>query len=336
MRTAQDALVIDDLTMRFPVGRRHIFSPSKRTVLTALDRVSFVLSPGETLGIVGESGSGKSTLARIVAGLVDASEGEVRLGATELEAKRDRELSRRVQMVFQDPVSSLNPRVSVGSMLAEVLKVHRLVTPAGMRARLEELMAMVELPVSTLDRRPRSMSGGQRQRVGIARALALQPDVLILDEAIAALDVSVQASVLQVLRRLQRELGFSMIFISHDLGAVRGLCEAVAVMYLGRIVEVGPVDLVLRSPAHPYTRALIASELNIDAPRAPGHSGLKGEPPSPIDRPTGCAFRQRCPIARPDCAAAEPPIDMTAMHDAACFYSDPADRPGTHVEGAHV
>lgn len=308
-----EPLVVENLTVSF-----HIRGESQR--LTAVNDVSFTLRPGEVLGIVGESGCGKSTLARTVIGLAAASTGEIRLGAVPLGMRRDRALARRIQMVFQDPMSSLNPRMTVGRMLAEVLRVHRIVPRGGVRLRLEELMNMVELPPAVLNQRPRNLSGGQRQRVGIARALAPEPEILILDEAIASLDVSVQASVMQLLRSLREELGVSMIFISHDLGAVRGLCSRVAVMYLGRIVEIGPVGDVLHHPAHPYTRALIEAEPDLDHLRVPGSAGLQGEPPSAINLPPGCAFHARCPIARDSCVESVPKIETNQVHDQACFF----------------
>ena len=328
-----ERLTISDLSVRFTVGHTGPAFRRRAVVLSAVDRVDLVLEPGVSIGIVGESGSGKSTLARAVAGLADPTEGTIQLGSALLRGARDRIMSRRVQMVFQDPASSLNPRRTVRSMLRELLLVQRLRTAAEVDARIEELVSMVELPVSVLDRRPRGLSGGQRQRIGIARALALEPEVLVLDEPLAALDVSVQASVLILLRRLQAELGFSMVFISHDLGAVRGLCDEVAVMYLGRIVEYGPVAQVLEAPAHPYTKALIAAEPSIDHPRPPGSAGLRGEVPSPIDPPSGCGFRTRCPIVRPACAeirpALQPPIgsgghpalDLAPAHTAACLVA---------------
>lgn len=312
--TRPEHLTLEDVTVRFRVAG------SRKRQLTAVNEVSLTLAPGEALGVVGESGCGKSTIARTVAGLATPTSGSVRLGATQLGRRRSPRFARRIQMVFQDPVSSLNPRMTVGAMLAEVLRAHRVVERSAIPARCEELMTQVGLPVEVLRQRPRNLSGGQRQRVGIARALAPQPEVLILDEAIASLDVSVQASVLDLLRGLRRELGVSMVFISHDLAAVRGLCSRVAVMYLGRIVEIGPVDEVLRHPAHPYTRALISAEPDLDAIRLPGLAGLQGEPPSAIDLPAGCAFRLRCPVARPACAEAVPLIDTALAHDQACFF----------------
>ncbi len=320
-----ETLRVEDLSVRFTVGHRGPMLRRTPVVLGAVDHVDLVLEPGSNLCIVGESGSGKSTLARVIAGLNDPTEGSVHLGETVLDAYRSRRIARRVQMVFQDPASSLNPRRTIRGVLRELLLLHGLEDRYSVEARIEELVTMVELPPSVLDRRPRGLSGGQRQRLGIARALALKPEVLVLDEPLAALDVSVQASVLILLRRLQAELGFSMIFISHDLGAVRGLCDRVAVMYLGRIVEEGPVAQVLGDPEHPYTRALIAAEPDIDDPRTPGSAGLSGEVPSPIDPPSGCGFRTRCPIAQPGCATARPELTTIATsepnHRAACFVA---------------
>ncbi|WP_309066124.1 ABC transporter ATP-binding protein [Microbacterium sp.] len=321
-----DALTVEDLSVRFTVGHRGPLFRRRPLVLSAVDDVRLSLPRGSSLGIVGESGSGKSTLARAIAGLAEPTEGSIRLEGAPLTARRNRRTSRRVQMVFQDPASSLNPRRTIRSMLRELLVVHDMVPGEAVEARVRELVGMVELPVSVLDSRPRGLSGGQRQRLGIARALALRPEILLLDEPLAALDVSVQASVMLLLRRLQAEIGFSMIFISHDLGAVRGLCSDVAVMYLGRIVEYGPVDHVLREPLHPYTWALIAAEPSIDDPRPPGSSGLTGEVPSPISPPSGCTFRTRCPWAEEGCAIMRPELRTVSGHvpghPVACFVAD--------------
>lgn len=331
-RRSDPTLVVDGVTVQFRVdGTGRFLRREQDTVLTAVDDISFALAPGTTLGVVGESGCGKSTLARAIAGLSKPTAGEIRLGPEVLGVRRDRATSRRIQMVFQDPVSSLNPRMTVGSMLAEILRVHRMVPRDQVRNRLRRLMEMVELPATVLEARPRNLSGGQRQRVGIARALAPQPEVLILDEATAALDVSVQAAVLQLLRNLQEELGLTMISISHDLGAIRGLCHDVAVMYLGRIVEMGPVADVLAHPRHPYTHALITAEPDLDNPRPPGAAGLPGEPPSPLRIPSGCAFRTRCSRAQDRCAQETPLLDPTVSHDQACFF--PLESVGGVVSG---
>lgn len=319
-RAQTSALEIDHLKVRYPVGRHTLFNRATAPWLTAVNDVSLTVPGGQALGIVGESGCGKSTLARTIAGLATPSTGSLHLGETELEARRSRDVSRRIQMVFQDPASSLNPRMTIREMLTEVLKVHRIVDKADLENRLKQMMSLVELPESVLDRRPRALSGGQRQRVGIARALAPEPELLILDEAIAALDVSVQAAVLALLASLREQLNLTMIFISHDLGAIRTVCDRVAVMYLGRIVEHGPVEEVLRRPRHPYTKALLVSEPSLDNPRRPGASGLQGELPSAINLPPGCSFKPRCSRAQDSCAQAVPAIDMDAGHDQACFF----------------
>lgn len=330
-------LSVDKLTVSFPVGRHGLFNRSSAKWLTAVSDVSLVIPAGTSLGVVGESGCGKSTLARTVAGLIDPTFGSVKLGGSQLAAHRSRRDARRIQMVFQDPASSLNPRITVRNMLTEVLTVHQIVPSERLPSHLDELMRLVGLPTSILDQKPKSLSGGQRQRVGIVRALAPEPELMILDEAIAALDVSVQAAVLSLLVDLRERLSLSMMFISHDLGAVRSVCDSVAVMYLGRIVEFGPVESVLRNPRHPYTRALLDAEPSLDAPKTPGTSGLRGEPPSAINMPVGCAFRARCSYADDTCAESVPVIDMTASHDQACFHplgtgTAPRDR-STTMEG---
>ncbi|MFD1715026.1 nickel ABC transporter ATP-binding protein NikE [Amnibacterium flavum] len=258
---SEDWLVVDDLTVRFPGARR-------RDTVTAVDAVSFRVPRGGSVGIVGESGSGKSTIARAMVGLVRPGSGGILLDGRPYRATSRGE-ARRIQMVFQDPMSSLNPRRRIRSVLTEVLRAHGARSAAELETRVIELMDMVRLPHDLLDRFPRSLSGGQRQRVSIARALAVEPDVVILDESIAALDVSVQAQVLALLNDLKQSLGLTLLFISHDLGAVRALCDEVVVMSRGRIVERGMVDEVLRNPSHPYTRLLIESE-----PELPAVSGV--------------------------------------------------------------
>jgi oligopeptide/dipeptide ABC transporter ATP-binding protein len=318
-----DLLVVDGLSVRFPLSRKQ--------VLHAVTDLDVTLRRGEILGVVGESGCGKSTLARVIAGLQAPTAGMVALDGSRLGIRRDRATSRRVQMVFQDPASALNPRMTVGAMLEEVVRVHRLAGTGSVRARTEELVSLVELSPEVLTQRPRNLSGGQRQRVAIARALAAEPELLILDEAIASLDVSVQAAVLALLRRLRGELGVTMLFISHDLGAVRGLCDRVAVMYLGRIVEIGEAANVLNDPKHPYTRALIAAEPSLDDPTPPGASGLQGEPPSAVSLPTGCAFRTRCPRAQASCGDAVPPLEPVEGRAVACYFPVPAPDPNAVV-----
>ncbi|RFA08239.1 hypothetical protein B7R54_02615 [Subtercola boreus] len=317
---ADVVLRADDLVVRFPIKQAGRGLRSHTAHLTAVSHVSFAVSRGESLGIVGESGCGKSTLAAALIGLQDLTSGTVSLDGRPVGRTRSREDSRRVQMVFQDPMSSLNPRMTVGQTIEEVLVFHRRVPRSRVKARSLELLALVELPPSVLTRYPGSLSGGQRQRVGIVRALAADPEVLVLDEAVAALDVSVQASVLGLLQRLKAELGLTMVFISHDLSVVRNICDRVAVMYLGEIVEEATSDAVFTAPQHPYTAALLRAAPELHHLRRPGSNALTGEPPSPIDPPSGCRFHPRCPIARDECRTTVPPRVVSADGDVVCLF----------------
>ncbi len=250
-------LEVRDLRVSYPGARR--------ARVTVVDGVNLQVQRGRSLGLVGETGCGKSTLARAICGLVAPSAGEVLLDGTPLPVRRDRATARRVQMVFQDPTSSLNPRRTVGGVLVELLHAHRLRAGSAARDRAVELLELVELPPAFLDRYPAALSGGQRQRVGIARALAVEPEVLLVDEAVSALDVSVQATVLRLLDRLRAQLGMTVLFISHDLGVVRAVSDDVAVMRGGRIVEQAPVARLFSAPDHEYTRALLAAVPRLDA-----------------------------------------------------------------------
>jgi oligopeptide/dipeptide ABC transporter ATP-binding protein len=291
------------------------------TTLRALDGVDLTVQRGSALGIVGESGCGKSTLARAVVGLATPTSGTIRLDGRALGARRDGPTVRAVQMVFQDPGSSLNPALSVGAMLTELLEAHGLGGPAGTAARCAELMELVNLPARTLGARPHELSGGQRQRVAIARALAVEPELLIADEAVAALDVSVQATVLNLLADLRRDLGITLVMISHDLAVIRQVCDQVAVMYLGRVVESATAAQLFSEPRHPYTRALLAAVPRLGSEQVPGSVGLRGEMPSPLDIPSGCRFRGRCPMAEPLCAESDPALAGPDGHLTACHFA---------------
>ena len=286
--------------------------------LRALAGVDLTLHRGETLGIVGESGCGKSTLARLLVALDRPTSGSVLFDGEDVTTLRGDDLKRfrrRAQMVFQDPHASLNPRVTVGDTIEEVLRVHRLAgDAAGRRARVEELLRVVGLPEEMLGRYPHQMSGGQRQRVGIARALAVDPELLVLDEPVSALDVSVRAEIMNLLADLRDRLGLTYLFISHDLGMIRHLSDRVAVMYLGRVVESGDWQQVSDAPVHPYTVALQAAVPVADPAREQGRevSVARGEVPDPTDPPPGCDFEPRCPLAGPLCREEDPPLERGA------------------------
>jgi peptide/nickel transport system ATP-binding protein/oligopeptide transport system ATP-binding protein len=289
--------------------------------------VSFDVGKGETLGIVGESGCGKSTTARLLLGLLPATSGTVRFGGTEVlkaRSKALRALRRRLQMVAQDPYASLDPQMTVGASIAEPLRIHRMYRNDG-RARVRELMTMVELDPDDVGRYPHQFSGGQRQRIGIARALALQPEMLVLDEPISSLDVSIQAGVINLLADLQERLGVGYVFIAHDLSVIRLLSHKVVVMYLGKLVETGGRDDVFGRPSHPYTQALLSAmpSANPIAERARTRIVLPGDVPSPLDPPSGCRFRTRCWKAQDICAVEEPAlVDRGQGHPVACHFAE--------------
>ena len=300
---------------------RRTVDPSEHSRRPALVDVSLRLERGEILGIVGESGSGKSTLARCVSLLERPSSGRVVFDGTELTALGDRALRshrRRVQIVFQDPYASLNPRLTIRSMLAEVLRVHRLVPREAIPARIEELLSLVGLPATAADRYPSDFSGGQRQRICIARALAAEPDILIADEAVSALDVSIQAQVLNLLMRLRDELGLTMIFISHDLHVVRRIAPRIAVMFGGRIVELLPPGVPLEAARHPYTQALLAAAPRLETSRL---DELEVTDMAAALSAAGCPFRDRCPHAFEPCPVEDPALLPVAVgHLVACHF----------------
>ncbi|MDI6029172.1 ATP-binding cassette domain-containing protein [Corticibacterium sp. UT-5YL-CI-8] len=305
-----------------------------RGPLRAVDGISIQVEAGETLGLVGESGCGKSTLARCVVGISKPTSGTIMLGDLEIkDGSRHRfQRARSVQMVFQDPSGALNPRLTVERLIEEPLKVHGLGKKAERKARVAELAAQVGLSDYHLARHPHELSGGQRQRVSIARALALEPGLLVCDEAVSALDVSVQAQVLNLFVDLQKRLNVAYLFISHDLSVVRYISHRIAVMYLGRIVEVGPAEEVWNRRNHPYTRALIDA-IPDEAVRRDDIALLDGDVPSPVNPPSGCTFRTRCPYARERCAAEVPVLrDRGNRLQVACHFADEIEAANTVVE----
>ena len=314
-----NALVVDDLQMHFPL--RSIVPWRAPRVVRAVDGVSLRVAAGETLGLVGESGCGKSTLARCVLRLIEPTRGRVLLDGEDLTALPEEALRRRrrdIQMVFQDPTASLNPRLSVAATVEEPLMLHTPLAGPARRARADEVLDEVGLGAGLRDRYPHQLSGGQRQRVNIARAIATRPRLVVLDEPTSALDVSLRARVILLLAELKRRMGMTYLFISHDLSTVRYLCDRVAVMYLGVLVEEAPAAELFDHPAHPYTRALLSCIPVPDPDVAPVRLTLSGEVPSPIDIPTGCRLRGRCPLAQPVCAEPVPVREIAPGHTVAC------------------
>lgn len=316
-------LKLEDVTRTFVI-HRSLFDAKKE--LHALNGVTLNVERGETFSIVGESGCGKSTLARVALRLIEPTSGRIifdGVDITSLSPKEQRAMRRRMQIVFQDPQSSLDPRMTVGEIIAEPLRAHGAVARGkGSRDAAAELLEMVGLSGRAASRFPHEFSGGQRQRIGIARAIALRPDIIFCDEPISALDVSIRAQILNLLSSLKRELSLTYVFISHDLSVVRRVSDKVAVMYLGRVVEMGTAREVFETPLHPYTRSLIDAAPIAD-PRMRGRKRvlLEGELPSPIDLPSGCAFRTRCRDAIPECAERVPAPPATDRHSAACILT---------------
>jgi oligopeptide transport system ATP-binding protein len=316
-------LEVTDVVKHFDLRRslRSRLSRNPPPRLTAVDGVSFSLGRNQTLGIVGESGSGKTTLARCLTRLVEPDGGTIVFDGTDLSALERKELQqvrRRIQVVFQDPFTSLNPRMTIGAAIAEPLRVHGIASRQEAPARVAELFDLVGLPASVARRFPRELSGGQRQRVAIARSLAPQPELLIADEAVSALDVSIQAQILNLLVELTDRLGLTMIFISHQLSVIASVADTVAVMYLGRIVESGPVGLVFSDPQHPYTAALLAANPEPVPERRRREPAIRGDIPSPLEIPSGCRFRTRCTYVQERCAEVDPPAVQVAPGHSAC------------------
>ncbi|MEW9532528.1 ABC transporter ATP-binding protein [Microbispora sp. NPDC049125] len=329
---AESILEVRDLVKHFPLTQGIVF---KRQVgaIKAVDGVSFDLHRGETLGVVGESGCGKSTLAKLLMALERPTSGSVKVNGRDIAKAKGGELKRmrrNIQMVMQDPYTSLNPRMTVGDIVGEPYEIHSEVAPKGDRRRkVQELLEVVGLNPDHINRYPHQFSGGQRQRIGIARGLALQPEIIICDEPVSALDVSIQAQVMNLLERLQNEFNLAYIFIAHDLSVVRHISDRVAVMYLGKIVELGRDTQIYERPTHPYTQALLSA---VPVPNPEGREQrqriiLQGDPPSPANPPSGCHFRTRCWKAQDVCAEKEPLLEIRpgADHPSACHFAEARD-----------
>ena len=328
-------LKVRDLAVHFPTGRRGMFGRPRK--VHAVDGISFDVGRGTTFGLVGESGSGKTTTALAVMRLAPAQAGSIGLGDTELlslEGEALRHERRRMQMIFQDPYSSLNPRVRAGSIVREPLDLMGIGPASERGGRVGELFRLVGLRPEQRALFPHQFSGGQRQRIGIARALATRPELVVCDEPVSALDVAIQAQILNLLRQLQEQFGLTYLFISHDLGVVQHMCDEIAVMYLGRIVERTGRGQLFRRPLHPYTWALLSAVPSADPTFRRSRIKLQGDPPSPIDPPPGCRFAGRCPFSEPVCRERDPPLrEMMPGHHVAChLVGEGGSVP--HIDGA--
>ncbi len=320
-----DALLeVQNLKIYYPVKSRNAIG-GKVSYAKAVDGVSFTVRRGETFGVVGESGCGKSTTGKAIVRLLKPTEGHILLEGKEISNIPRRELAKHIQIIFQDPYSSLDPRMTVGRCIEEPLKVQGVGTAAERRAKVLELMKEVGLREEQYTRFPHEFSGGQRQRIGVARAIALNPDLVICDEPVSALDVSIQAQILNLMQDLQKKYGLTYIFISHNLSVVKHLCDRIAVMYLGHIVELADRDTLFSNPAHPYTKALLAA-IPVPDPDVQSMSGeLTGDVPSPLNPPKGCCFHTRCPYATERCSTEAPQLHATADgHFVACHLCEKA------------
>lgn len=322
-----DALLqVTDLKVHFEVGKS-LFRPGN--TVRAVDGVSFEVGHGEVVGLVGESGSGKTTLGRSVLRLVEPTSGSVRFGGKEIVGMPPGELKTmrsHMQIVFQDPYASLNPRMNVGQILGEALMLHHIGTRADRAGRVGDLLERVGLPRNAAARFPHEFSGGQKQRIGIARALAVNPQFIVADEPVSALDVSIQAQIINLLQDLQKDLGLSVLFIGHDLSVIEFVCDRVIVLYLGKIMETATAADLYNNPRHPYTRALLDAAPVADPGERRERITLTGELPSPMNPPTGCVFRTRCPFATARCAEAVPPLETVGEgHQVACIRADEID-----------
>jgi len=319
-------LSVRDLVKHYPArGTQR----QQGSVVHAVDGVSFDIAGNETLGLVGETGCGKSTVARLVTRLVEPTSGTISYGGrdiTHLSSRRLRPLRREIQIVFQDPYSSLNPRRRVGSIVGDPLRIHGIGTKSERRARVDDVFRLVGLDPAHADRYPHQFSGGQRQRIGVARAIITNPRLIVADEPVSALDVSIQAQVLNLVDDLRRKFGLSLLFISHDVSVIRHVSDRIAVMYLGKIVEVAETERLFSAPAHPYTAALLSAvPMARRERRARTEVVVTGEPPSPLSPPSGCRFRTRCPYAQQVCSDVEPPLEKRGATAVACHFPlDPA------------
>jgi oligopeptide transport system ATP-binding protein len=329
-------LKVENLAKHYPVKRGLVLAKTIG-VVRAVDGVSFALDKGETLALVGESGCGKSTTARLVLRLIEPTTGKVEFEGTDITTMTGaplRKLRRRMQIVFQDPFASLNPRMTVGDILEEPLIVHGIGDRVARRARVNQLLGLVGLASYHAQRYPHEFSGGQRQRIGIARALAVEPALVVCDEPVSALDVSIQAQVVNLLKDLQSRLGLSYLFIAHDLAVVKHMANRVAVMYLGKIVELATRDTIFSQPLHPYTRTLLSAIPRPDPHRTTARQIPGGDVPSPMDPPSGCRFHTRCPFMTEKCVAEEPLLREVegAVHLSACHYAETLPPVGTLIE----
>ena len=320
------------LRKHFPMRKRLFAEPEQ---VKAVDGIWLSIEDGETIGLVGESGCGKSTLGRCIIRLIEPSEGEIYFDGqeiTSLGARQMRDMRRRMQIIFQDPYASLNPRMRIGDIIGEGLQIHNIAKGDDRKTRVKELLARVGLREDQYDRYPHEFSGGQRQRIGIARAIAVNAKFIIADEAVSALDVSIQAQVLNLMQDLQEEFGLTYLFISHDLRVVEHISQRVAVMYLGKIVEIAPSGKIYREAQHPYTRALLSAVPVPDPTRKTERIILQGDVPSPIDPPPGCHFHPRCPFAEKICTEKEPVMAFDGDHGVACHIFGPETRPAIETE----
>ncbi len=317
---------VKDLEVHFPVGRGMFKSGA---TVRAVDGVSFDVAPGEVVGLVGESGSGKTTLGRSLLRLIEPTGGQVRLNGREVTQMSAADLRRarsEMQIIFQDPFGSLNPRMSVGEILSEALHLHGIGTRADRRSRVSDLLEKVGLPAQAAERYPHEFSGGQRQRIGIARALSVEPAFIVADEPVSALDVSIQAQIVNLLADLREQMDLSILFIGHDLSVIEYLCDRVIVLYLGKLMESGSVADIYQRPKHPYTRALLDAAPQVEVGRRTDRIMLSGDLPSPVSPPSGCIFRTRCPFATAECAMTVPPLETNGEgHQVACIRADEID-----------